>query len=708
VLYNVAMTSTDRSGGDVSRRDALRLGAVGGGALAFTRLPPSVRRAIETDPPPGGLDQIAHVVLLMQENRSFDHYFGTLSGVQGYGDRTVLSTRAGGTMFQQPDSTGSVVMPFGVREASVRQRQDVQYIGELAHDWEDGQGAWAGGWNDGWIANETPATMAGYDRADLPLHYELADAFTICDAYFSSVKSSTSPNRNYWVSGHTGFEPGSHHRAVTNATDHEDTHPGYDWPTYAELLEAAGVTWQVYQEWDNFGDNNLEFFAPFKLVMAEAFASIDNGTYRTASDFYGSLPAQPDAERELLLASLDVAVAALPGDVRSLFERGVRRSAPGTLAARLAADITAGTLPAVSYVVPSAALSEHPGASSPIQSARVIYDVLDALASDPDVWASTAVFINYDENGGFFDHVPPPVPPIEVAAEYEGDAPIGLGVRVPMIVVSPWTVGGWVCSQVFDHTSVTQFLERWTGVATNQISAWRRTVAGDLTSVFDFDATTTSPRPAAPATPPTFADRWMPEPPIEQTMPPQEPGTRPARPLPYQPNANAMIDAGVLAVELVNQGRRPAHMVVYDWTETVAAPVHVDVAIDGVVAVPVADDTYAVTVTGPNRFVREFAGTLSGSGGMIEVSSTVSPDPLAINLLIGNTSDDEVAVTIVGQVYGTSTERVMVAAGERMERFRSVANAHGWYDVVVTVEDDPTFHRRLTGHIETGRPSVTG
>jgi phospholipase C len=169
-----------------------------------------------------------------------------------------------------------------------------------------------------------------------------------------------------------------------------------------------------------------------------------------------------------------------------------------------------------------------------------------------------------------------------------------------------------------------------------------------------------------------------------------------------------MIDAGVLAVELVNQGRRPAHMVVYDWTETVAAPVHVDVAIDGVVAVPVADDTYAVTVTGPNRFVREFAGTLSGSGGMIEVSSTVSPDPLAINLLIGNTSDDEVAVTIVGQVYGTSTERVMVAAGECMERFRWVANAHGWYDVVVTVEDDPTFHRRLTGHIETGRPSVTG
>lgn len=106
----------------------------------------------------------------------------------------------------------------------------------------------------------------------------------------------------------------------------------------------------------------------------------------------------------------------------------------------------------------------------------------------------------------------------------------------------------------------------------------------------------------------------MPEPPIEQTMPPQEPGTRPARPLPYQPNANAMIDTGVLAVELVNQGRRPAHMVVYDWTETVAAPVHVDVAIDGVVAVPVAGDTYAVTVTGPNRFVREFAGTLSGSG----------------------------------------------------------------------------------------------
>lgn len=93
----------------------------------------------------------------------------------------------------------------------------------------------------------------------------------------------------------------------------------------------------------------------------------------------------------------------------------------------------------------------------------MIYDVLDALASNPEIRACTAVFINYDENGGFFDHVPPPMPPPEVAAEYEGDAPIGLGLRVPMLVVSPWTVGGRVCSEVFDHTSLIQFLERWTG-----------------------------------------------------------------------------------------------------------------------------------------------------------------------------------------------------------------------------------------------------
>jgi phospholipase C len=154
-----------------------------------------------------------------------------------------------------------------------------------------------------------------------------------------------------------------------------------------------------------------------------------------------------------------------------LFERALARVEPGGLAASFRADIEAGTLPKVSYLVPPAAYSEHPGASSPIQSARIIYDVLDAIVSNPEVWERTALFITYDENDGLFDHVPPPVAPETVAGEYFGGDPIGLGFRVPMTVVSPWTVGGFVNSQVFDHSSLVLFTERWLGVKAPDISA---------------------------------------------------------------------------------------------------------------------------------------------------------------------------------------------------------------------------------------------
>jgi len=703
------MTSPDTADRhELSRRDVLRLGALGGGALAFTRLPPSLRKVIANPPPPGGLDQIEHVILLMQENRSFDHYFGTLSGVRGFGDRTVLRTRSGGTMFEQPHPDGSTVLPFGVRDAGERQQQELQYIGDLAHGWEDGQGAWARGWNDAWIPNKSPATMAGYDRADIPLHFELADAFTICDAYHCSVKSATSPNRNYFVSGYAGFEPGTTTRAVTNAAYDELNHAGYDWPTYAELLEAAGVSWKVYQEWDNFGDNNLEFFASFKAVALAALAPIEGGKHKTASGFYGSLFARHEPEQDLMLAALDNAVAALPAGQRSLFNRAIRRSRLGSLADELAANIAAGTLPAVSYLVPPAADSEHPGASSPIQSARLIYNVLDALASNPDVWARTALFITYDENDGFYDHVPPPVPPPDTADEFEGgDMPIGLGVRVPMIVVSPWTVGGWVSSEVFDHSSMTQFLEHWSGVTTDQITDWRRTVAGDLTSVFDFENASTPPAPIEPGPVPEFVERWAPEPPAEQKLPAQEPGTKPARALPYQPDAWGEVDGDVLRLTLSNSGARPAHMVVYDWTGD-AVPAHFDVVDEQIVEVAISGDAFDVTITGPNRFLRDVAGTLDGAANAVVVSSTISQGESKLRLDVANDSSDAMKITMTGLAYVMGAADVTAGSNGSLEWAASMPNNDGWYDLEVTVASDPSFRRRLTGHIENGLPSVTG
>ena len=188
-----------------------------------------------------------------------------------------------------------------------------------------------------------------------------------------------------------------------------------------------------------------------------------------------------------------------------LYQRG-RAIVPGSTAANaasseadhlvaaFASDVAGGTLPQVSWIVAPTKYSEHPEAP-PALGESLTARLLDALTANPDVWAKTAFIINYDENDGFFDHMPGPIPALTPARgastvdthgeSYEGQA-VGLGVRVPLIVVSPWSRGGWVNSQVFDHTSVIRFLERRFGVMEPNISPWRRMVTGDLTSMFDF------------------------------------------------------------------------------------------------------------------------------------------------------------------------------------------------------------------------------
>ncbi|SCF60823.1 phospholipase C [Streptomyces sp. Ncost-T6T-2b] len=509
---------------DMSRR---RLFALGGGALgaaaAGSFLPPSLQAAIAAQPAhagSGGLGSIKHVVILMQENRSFDHYFGTLRGVRGFGDRNAIELPTGSTVFEQPGAAGSTVLPFPVRGAAEEQKKDLQYIGALDHSWSGGAKAWGGGWMNGWISAKTAATMAYYDRRDIPLHYELADTFTVCDAYHSSIHTSTSPNRNHLWSGKTGFEANGK-RAVGNDAYNEGTHPGYDWSTYAERLEKAGRSWRTYTEWENFTDNQIEFYATFKAIARKALARTGGHTYMEA--FYAKVRGASEAERTRLLGLLEEGVATLTRQERSLFERGLRRVPTGTLADEFAKDVAAGTLPEVSYLVPSAIDSEHPSTSSPVHSATIVYKILDALGKHPDVWRNTAVLINYDENDGFFDHVPPPVAPPEVTEEQWEGRPTGLGIRVPLLVVSPWTVGGYVCSEVFDHTSVIQFLERWTGVKEPNIGDWRRQVTGDLTSAFDFTRARRQPAVQAPGAIPPFEGRWQPKPPPSSTSPSRSP-----------------------------------------------------------------------------------------------------------------------------------------------------------------------------------------
>ncbi|WP_404593846.1 phosphocholine-specific phospholipase C [Paenarthrobacter histidinolovorans] len=701
--------STESPG--ISRRGFLGTAAAATAlAAAGSLLPPSVQAAMARPTAPGSLQSIKHVIVLMQENRSFDHYFGSLRGVRGYGDHSVPRLPNGKSMFEQPRATGETVLPFSLRKAAElagRPGTDIQYLGDLDHSFKGTTTAWNNGWCDQWIPAKSASTMTFYERQDIPLQYELADTFTICDAYHCSVNGSTNPNRNYLWSGTTGKEPGTNNRAVTNAAYGYD-HAGYDWTTYPERLEQAGVSWRIYQDWDNFTDNAVEYFQTFKAIGRKMLASVE-GKLRTTEEFYDHLAGKPAAEQERLLAQLEQGRATLTDAERSLFDKAMWRGRPDTLLDRLGADITSGTLPQVSWLVPSAADSEHPGASTPVGSANFVYRLLDTVASNPDTWASTAIFLNFDENDGYFDHVPPPVQPRPASgesADWTTARPIGLGPRVPMTVVSPWTVGGYVSSEIFDHTSVLRFLERWTGVQEPNISPWRREVCGDLTGVFNFQAPGTPPTLDHPAAVPAKISRWRPNPPTVQVAPIQEDGSRPARPLPYRPRVSATAQPGKLVLALGNSGTRSTHFTVYGYTGEVTEPRHVDVLGSQSVELPLGSGAFDVVVTGPNRFQYELKGTTAGAASGVDVSVNGRRGNKAVELEVRNNGATTVTLALQSLQYAPGRDSVKLKAGHSKKIGWDTMN--GWYDVEITAAEDATFRRRLTGREEDGREGVSG
>lgn len=592
-----------------NRRTFLRGALTGGIVAGMGLLPSSLTEVLAQPAPSGGLDGLEHVIFLMQENRSFDHYYGALRGVRGFADPAAIRLRSGHDVFLQPTRSGLTVPPFPVRGAADRQRMDAENIDALDHTWKGGHAALADGWHDGWIAAKTDSTMAYYDRADIPFHYALADAFTICDHYYCSSPTSTSPNRNYFFSGTTGFEPGTGERAVEN-TAYDRGHPGYDWPCIGEILQRAGVSWQVYQEWDNFTDNNIEFFRRFKAVSKAVFS--DFGT--EIDDFYQGLRRLPADEAHRRSEEVDARARALGAEDRDLFFRGLRRTATGTLTDRIGADIAAGTLPTVSYVVASERESEHPSGSSPRASANLVHRILDALGRNPEVWRKTALFLLYDENDGYFDHVPPPRPPRDRTDEWVGDLPLGLGDRVPMTVVSPWTFGGYVASETFDHTSTLRFLERWLGISVPAISGWRRTTCGDLTSAFDFRTPQALPARSRPRSVGSLSPRWKPHAPAVGRRPGQEPGERPARPVPYVPGATASPGPDGVRVRLSNAGTRSAHFTLFPYHAPDSVPLHADVLGEHELVVPAPGGRYDLLVLGPAGEHWEFVSEPSAAG----------------------------------------------------------------------------------------------
>ncbi len=390
----------------------------------------------------------------------------------------------------------------------------------------------------------------------------------------------------------------------------------------------------------------------------------------------------------------------------------------------------AGRLPRVSWVVAPEAFTEHPNWPANY-GAWYIAQVLDALTADPEVWSRTALLITYDENDGFFDHMVPPYPPPSPAqgrstADVTGElfrpsgsdnhvpGPYGLGQRVPMLVVSPWSKGGWVCSQVFDHTSIVQLIERRFGVHEPNISPWRRAVCGDLTTAFDFGRTD----PAVPALPDTSGyvppdhDRhpdYVPTPPASQRLPRQERGLRPARPLPYDLAADGHANAAEgLRIHFANRGGAGASFYVTSashpggpWTYTVEAGRQ----LTGDWPVPGGQGGYDVSVYGPNGFLRRFAGRLGVVGA--EVGTRRDREDAELHLLLSNTGPVPVRLTIADAYRAAHPASYRLSPGARAVHTVGLRGSQFWYDLSVSCDQDSTFLRHLAGHVETGRASTS-
>ncbi|XHM64301.1 phosphocholine-specific phospholipase C [Streptomyces nigra] len=674
---------------EVNRRRFLQ---IAGATTAFSALSSSIQRAaaIPAHQRTGSLEDVEHIVVLMQENRSFDHYFGTLRGVRGFGDPRPVRRDDGKPIWYQSDGTKDL-LPFHPDADDL----GMQFLEGLPHGWSDGQQAYGGGKYDRWIPAKGTTTMAYLTREDIPFHYALADAFTVCDAYHCSFIGSTDPNRYYLWSGHTGNDGTGGGPVLGN------DELGYGWTTYPERLEKAGVSWKIYQDigdgldaagsWGwisdayrgNYGDNSLLYFNKYREA-------------RPGDPWYDKARTGTDAKA---------------GD--GYFDR-------------LRADVRAGTLPKISWIAAPEAFSEHSNWPSNY-GAWYIARVLDALTSNPEVWSRTALFITYDENDGFFDHVVPPLPPrdasrgrstVDVTLDlYPGDAtrtagPYGLGPRVPMLVVSPWSKGGYVCSETFDHTSILRFMERRFGVEEPQISPWRRAVCGDLTSAFDFSRKDSRPAglPDTDAYEPPDRERhpdYRPTPPTEGGLPRQERGLRPSRPLKYAPSVDGRVDAaaGTFRLAFASGAKAGAAFHVTSgnradgpWMYTTEAGKDIDDTWNSAYS----NGSYDLTVHGPAGFFRAFRGTNTVAGP--EVTARHRGDD--IELRFTNAGRSSVRLRIADG-YGGRPATVTVRPGVTVRRVFGLAASRRWYDLTVTADGDRAFLRRFAGHVENGRPGVS-
>jgi phospholipase C len=706
---------------DLARRHFLQTGArTVGAAAAMAMFPPAIRKAlaIDADRRAGSLQDVAHIVVLTQENRSFDHYFGSCSGVRGFADRFAIPIEGGTaaqprTVWQQARIDAAASMPVQPFHLDTLANFALMRCEGAPHTWPDAQQAWAHGKLDQWTQAKGQHAMGYFAQADLPFHYALADAFTLCDAYHCSFQGGTTPNRLFLWTGSNDPMAQGHGPATFNdvaTLSPQSGRDSYTWTTYPQRLQAAGISWQIYQDInDNYDDNPLAFFQAFR----EAHAGL------------------PGASEQLR--------------ARACSTRNLDQ---------LKDDVLADALPQISWIVADEPSSEHPARSSPAQGAHYTARVLEALTSNPEVWSRTVLILNYDENDGFFDHVPPPAVPsyvawdpaqarlagastVDTSGEYHENLvsyrssaqdkallhrPYGLGPRVPMLVISPWSRGGWVNSQVFDHTSVIRFMEQRFGVMEPNISAWRRAVCGDLTSTLDFAHPNGSPLPSLPATASraarsaALAGRTLPAVPVTQEMPLQASGTRPSRALPYALAVNSVCQPASQSVllEFVNTGAGAAVFHVYDRLHLSHIPRRYTVesgkSLRDAWALAAPDANYDLWLLGPNGFHRHFTGQLGALAQSPGPDIVIGFDPGQAELTARLHNNGGTACTFelrANAYFDSAPVRYRVASQGQVWQRWPIKASGCWYDFTLCVLELPSFSRRFAGRMETGQASIS-
>ncbi len=802
-----------------SRRDFLKKAALlAGTSVTVNNLPESIQKALAIDADPGTTYLDAeHIVFLMQENRSFDHCFGTLKGVRGFNDPRAMKQPNGLPVWVQGNKKGQYYAPFHLDIVNSKST----WMGSLPHGWRDMVAARNNGKMDNWLEakssgnkayKDIPLTMGYYNRADIPFYYAFADAFTVCDQHFCSSLTGTSANRSYFWSGAVREQPRDP-ESVAHVDNGQINYKDVSWKTFPERLEEEGVSWKVYQnelsipvglsdeeeDWlANFTDNNLEFYKQYNVRFHPKHRA---WMHNRIAAIRIKLKEEKEANE---IEKLNKELTRLLLDIDKYSEANFQKLSPhekaihekafvtnvedpnyhkleklsgthdaevnvpaGDIFYQFRKDVDRGKLPTVSWLVAPCRFSDHPG--SPWYGAWYVSEALDILTKNPDIWKKTIFVLTYDENDGYFDHIAPFVPPlssrddvgrisgnIDTADEYVTmeqerkrtgkpdatlDSPIGLGYRVPMVVASPWSKGGFVNSEVFDLTSGIQFIEHFLEkkkgirVREDNISDWRRMVTGDMTSIFraanhfqrapidlvDRDVYVSRIYAAKSKNVPNkyveITQQELSEiknnSHFKPNVPLQEKGFKPACALPVELQLNVVCKGSNLSM-LAQLDKRiksasteaiPYFVIAYHsyvqeepgkiWNFAIAKDddLRYDWDLNGM-----KGDLFSFAVHGPNGFYRSF----DGNKNYIPSIEVKSFNRLGKTFLSIKVHASDGPLQIEDKSYGLFQAQKLTKGLEI-----DCSKSKGWYDVEVTNPKDTSLRLRYAGHIENGNISIT-